>query len=158
MRFRTPIEEGQWAYSYALAAMDEEILQESENQSTVVKETNTDPDDTRNDDVKQESDDSQSDRNKATKDVVPSQCSSLENLSHESVACRQSKVKLLVRSHAIREAASPPPDPAQGLDRVSKFLDAGRPSSKLDGQTNEKNDRIATLEVKNRPFMIHDID
>lgn len=37
---------------------------------------------------------------------------SAENLNHESVNCRHNKLKLLVRSHAIREAASPPPDPS----------------------------------------------
>lgn len=37
--------------------------------------------------------------------------------SHETATCRQNKLKLLVRSHAIREAASPPPDPSRAAEK-----------------------------------------
>ena len=42
---------------------------------------------------------------------------------HETVAYRQNKLKLLVRSHAIREAASPPPDPTRASDKSPKTID-----------------------------------
>lgn len=120
---------------------EEELLRAAESQAAAFNEINAERDTS----DEQEHDDGHSDKSKAAKDPATPQCSSSESLGHD-ISCRQTKLKLLVRSHAIREAASPPPDPLLGPERVAKFSD-GRPSSKLEGPANDRNDRNTPSEV-----------